>query len=45
MKYKHALKATDKDKALAADGKFTANGTTGLSGLVEAIRGVAAAEN
>jgi hypothetical protein len=36
-----ALKGTDKDKALDADGKFTANGITNLSGLVDAIKKVA----
>jgi hypothetical protein len=38
-----ALKGTDKDKALDADGKFTANGITNLSGLVDAIKKVAGA--
>jgi hypothetical protein len=38
-----ALKGTDKDKALDADGKFTANGITNLSGLVDAISKVAGA--
>jgi hypothetical protein len=39
-----ALKGTDKDKALDADGKFTANGITNLSGLVDAIKKVAGAD-
>jgi hypothetical protein len=39
-----ALKGTDKDKALDADGKFTANGITNLSGLVDAISKVAGAD-